>query len=318
MSLINSAKKAVILKLNDTVFLTFIFSIIILNWKPIYYLLFSIDDPDHKIFYIENEFSDYTIYNLIIAIVITLIYGFGYPLLLIGFNTVKNLYLIKEEENKAKLLEKVKLSNEAEFKADLARAGTQTVEELESSIKEKNIRIEELQKSISKINLDSQVKISDYEKTINEINESNLNFTKEINNLNRENNLIKEQNLILESSIIDYRSTLNSINIKLFDEFPAAFDILYGNILEIFSKDIEDKNFYFNSMENAKIEMALLEYFRGDSKMNGLSNNSKEILIEHFNIKDFSKLNNRFSNTLFLYRLKWLSDFIRDTESIFK
>ncbi|SHM97472.1 hypothetical protein SAMN04488057_1057 [Cyclobacterium lianum] len=310
----NGAKNAVRQRLNDNVILTFIISLIILNWKPLYYLFFFDGDQAKKIKYIESELSNDTICNFLIAIGITFFYGLVYPFILILFNGIKNKYLIKEEENRKDLLDIIEESNKSEFKAELAKTGTKTIDQLENKIEEKEKRIKELEEKIVGLNLDSQINSKEYEKTISELKSSNSIYTKKINDLERENNTLKQNKLKVESYVNSYYGILQKIYNLISFDYQGNISFIYNHYFNSILNNEFNKEYYNRILESEEFEIIFKDYAEQNTdsihKFNfeGIVPTYRQKLENELKINNENFESSNFSKILFLFRLKWLKE----------
>ncbi|NHE57947.1 hypothetical protein [Cyclobacterium plantarum] len=314
MSLLNSAKNAISLKLNDTVFLTFFGSLIILNWKPLFYLFFSSNNPGERIHYIENSIVNDTLGNLYTAIGITLIYGFCYPILLIGFNYVKSIYLQREEVNNEKIYKKKINSNTAIFQSELASKGANKIEEYKEIIKIKEERISELESSIKKSNQDNQKKVRDYENTLNQVKESNSVYSEKINELERENNKLKQEVLNVESYVSKYSGILQKISYLISFDYQGNINFIFNHYFNSILNNEFNKEYYNRILKSEEFEIIFKDYAEHNTdsihKFNfeNIVPTYRQKLESELNINNENFESSNFSNILFLFRLKWLKE----------
>lgn len=314
----NGAKNAVRQRLNDNVILTFIISLIILNWKPLYYLIFFNGDPDYKILYIEKVLSNDTLVNLGLAVAFTFIYGLIYPFILILFNIVKNKYLIKEEKNKTSLLNEIKNSNKAEFKAELARTGTNDIEDLEKRIKEKDKRIEELEDRIKGIQKSGQNTIKEYEGTIVELKTSNSVYTKRINDLEKDNNILNREISSIESVLKGKIRFIESIYIIVSNNYEQYIQILINEYIKISNRDIDQQNKFRDYLEDEELQLSLKAFVENEYSMGGIPKMYIDKIESIFGpATDYLNIHN-FRKILFLIRLYWFKDMLEDLKKDIK
>lgn len=267
MSILKSTQNSIRIKLDDSVFITFFVSLIILNWKPLYFLISSNQNPENKIQYIENQFNN-GINNLLWALTITGIYGFIYPFVLICIDFVKYQYLNSEEKRKTNLLKNVTLRNQEEFNAESARSGAKSLTELNNELEDKNLLIENSKSEINKLTMDLS-----------------LNF-EEINKL--KNYLLKNEKELKDSRIDNEKIKNDVINLMIKNE----------DVIEGFESKIENlKSKFLEFFEN---EMGLkIRFSYNESPLTNLANINERVLLNflHFLNKEYIHVSDIEKNT---------------------
>lgn len=216
-------------RLKNPILGTYSISFILINWRPILFLLFSSETIENKIIVINNEYCCWTAILSPIGLTIIITFGIPYFMWLVEWGLAKSRFSRRKIRHEEKIID---LDNEIiiatkEFEIQNRKSGTKAIESLQDRI---SLLEKENQTLISSNNVEKDASIKEIEKL------SNL-----LKNEIKKNTQAKEENLIEFSE-----SVFETYNyLKQSDKLDKFFDHFDG-FSESLGFDFQEINFYKN------------------------------------------------------------------------
>lgn len=179
----------------------FISSWIIINWKPIFYLIFASEDIENKIIFIEKNYSQIS-FILIYPALVALFYIIILPYLNLIFDEILKYSVLKKnaaiiakkkrniQDEKEVAIEEIRLE-EAKTEFRERKTHNKLVENLQNQIQNLEKNLQEERENAANTNKRNKLEIQNLQKTL----EKELSFQqKRMNEMREENLKLKEEN----------------------------------------------------------------------------------------------------------------------------
>lgn len=216
---------------------SFIISWMIINWRPIFILLFSNKEIEKKIEYIEGCYINYITYFLI-PFLMTLIYMILLPYFMLMIDKIIRESTVGRKRN---LLEQQMIDYEAKKKIAVEDS---ELEDIKANYRDKvdlNKQIEQLREQLNKREVNLKLQLS----KIEELTTENTNLKKTIpnkNNIKKEkSNFEIDYDIFVKSDMYNFFKDIGS-NIRRNEEFPNNISYLMKEkyLMDDIVKEIND------------------------------------------------------------------------------
>jgi hypothetical protein len=231
----------------------FISSWIIINWKPIFFLIFASRDIESKIIFIEKNYSQIT-FILIYPALVALFYIIILPYLNILFDEILKYSVLKK--NAAMIVKRKKnIQDEKEVAIEEIK-----LEEAKTEFRERNTHnklVDNLQQQIKKQNEEFAKSKESYQNNIEELKKELFQkeqaMDKELKNLRERLETTLQEKYQLHDEALSRGNEINKLTTELeMVRNDNGQDIIFDDGVSIQRKNVNGHNLYFDN-ENGRI-----------------------------------------------------------------